>query len=67
MEIQIDGDLLDVRCPLCEGSGEHNFRKYTISHKDHPCPLCKGEGIIEDVPCYGEVYVDLEPTMMEGL
>ena len=61
--ITIDGDELDMECPLCEGSG----RKYTLVYKDHPCPLCKGGGIIEDVPCYGEIYVDLEPTGMEGL
>ena len=65
--ITIDGDELDVECPLCEGSGEHNFRKYTDSSKDHPCPVCDGEGMIEDIPCYGEIEVDLEPTRMEGL
>ena len=65
--ITIDGEELDVECPLCEGSGEHNFREYTLVYEDNPCPLCKGEGIIEDVPCYGEIYVDLQPTRMEGL
>ena len=65
MEIQIDGDLLDVRCPFCEGDGEHKSQldeDYTFH-----CFLCDGTGLIEDVPCYGEVYVDLEPTRMEGL
>ena len=65
--ITIDGDELTIECPLCEGTGEHNFRKYTDSSKDHPCPVCDGEGMIEDIPCYGEIEVDLEPARMEGL
>ena len=64
MEIQIDGDLLDVRCPFCEGDGEH---KSTVTEQTSNCFLCDGTGYIEDLPCYGEVYVDLEPTRMEGL
>ena len=63
--ITIDGDLLDVQCPFCNGTGEHKSQldeDFTFN-----CFLCNGEGMIEDVPCYGEIYVDLEPTRMEWL
>jgi len=63
MEIQIDGDELDVECPRCDGEGKTTVPGWGYRE----CPTCDGKGIIEDIPCYGEIYVDLEPTRMEGL
>ena len=63
--ITIDGDLLDVQCPFCNGTDEH--KSQLDEGARFKCFLCDGTGLIEDVPCYGEIEVDLEPTRMEGL
>jgi len=62
MEIQIDGDELDVQCPRCNGKGYLlDFPINSKEMREYKCGLCGGEGMIEDVPCYGEIEVDLEP------